>query len=409
VLYEGCASVFGVSSILGTMCRPPLVPLHIMQPISLVALATLPFHAVAFTLPSLHIDLRDPIRYSATKNRRPLTYRQERTTSEELIPLKTLFGNPENTSPILSPDGKYLAYLAPSDEGVLNIYVRDLDGVAINSSDGKSISWNKSQDRLITNEPKRGIRSVAWAYDNTTIFYMQDTDGNEDFHLYAVDITQPSSEDGTPPAARDLTPGVNVKAQNIITNHRYPNEILVGTNERNSKVFDMYRCFYKTGEKYLDTINPGDVIGWKTEDTSFEIRAATVRNAQDSSTTIRVRKSADIIGSDEESTEWRNVFHFPYGEEGGLLDFCPDQTSAYLTSSLGRETTALLKVNVESGEILKEIYSNDRCNVGGVTLDKNTKEIKALTYNYARTVRIPSTISVFSFLTIWTIWTSNKV
>lgn len=190
------------------------------------------------------------------------------------------------------------------------------------------------------------------------------------------------------PPSRDLTPGEGVKAQNIITNFRFPNEILVGTNERNSKVFDMYRCFYKTGEKYLDTLNPGDVIGWKMEDTSFEIRAAIARNAEDSSTTIRVRKSADIVGSNnKDDTEWKDMFHFPYGEEGGLLDFCPDGKSAYLTSSLGRETTALLKVDVETGETLEEIYSNEKCNVGGITLDKYTKEIRALTFNYARTVR----------------------
>lgn len=36
----------------------------------------------------------------------------------------------------------------------------------------------------------------------------------------------------------------------------------------------MYRIFYKSGEKYLDTINPGDVLGWKVEERSFEIRAA---------------------------------------------------------------------------------------------------------------------------------------
>jgi hypothetical protein len=150
----------------------------------------------------------------------------------------------------------------------------------------------------------------------------------------------------------------------------------------------MYRCFYKTGEKYLDTINPGDVIGWKVEDTSFEIRGARVRNEEDSSTTIRIRKSADLINSEEiEDTEWKDVFHFPYGEEGGLLDFCPDQKTAYMTSSLGRETTALLKVNVETGETLEEIYSNEKCNVGAVTLDKDSKELRAVSYNYARTVR----------------------
>ena len=340
-----------------------------MDLISLWTAAFLPISAMAFMLPSKHVQIN--LRDSPRSAMATFTSLFERTTSEELIPLNVLFGNPENTSPLLSPDGRYLAYLAPYNQ-VMNIHIRDL---AANHS------------RRITDEPTRGIRSIAWAYDNTTVFYMQDTAGDENFHLYAVDITQPSNEDTGIPAARDLTPGETVKAQNIITNYRYPNEILVGTNERNAKVFDMYRCFYKTGEKYLDTLNPGDVIGWKTEDTSFEIRAATVRNEADSSTTIRVRKSADIIGSDnEEDTEWKDIFHFPYGEEGGLLDFCPDLKTAYLTSSLGRETTALLKVNVETGDTLEEIYSNDKCNVGGVTLDKVSKEIKALTYNYARTV-----------------------
>jgi len=90
--------------------------------------------------------------------------------------------------------------------------------------------------------------------------------------------------------------------------------------------------------------------------------------------------------SSDDDFQWKDVFHFPYGEEGGLLDFLPDGKTAYLTSSLGRETTALLKVDVTTGETLEELYSNDKCNVGGVTLDKETKEIRALTYNYARTV-----------------------
>ena len=158
----------------------------------------------------------------------------------------------------------------------------------------------------------------------------------------------------------------------------------------------------------MDTINPGDVIGWKAEDVSFEIRGAVARNEGDSSTTVRVRRRADLIGGSGSSaddasidvdddgsdntnddTEWKNIFHFPYGEEGGLLSFLPDDgKTAYMTSSLGRETTALLKVDLETGETLEEIYANDKCNVGGVTLDKDTKELRALTYNYARTVRM---------------------
>ena len=261
----------------------------------------------------------------------------------------------------------------------MNIFIRDL---SLPNPD-------KSQDRMITNEPKRAIRSVAWAYDNETIFYMNDNDGDENFHLFAVDaLSDTDNKSSTFPEVRDLTPGDNVKAQNIFTNYRYPDQILVGTNERSSKCFDMYRVFYATGEKFLDTMNPGDVIGWKTEDESFEIRAATVRNAEDSSTTIRIRMSADLVKDSKEGTDWKDVFHFPYGEEGGLINFMPGGKVGYLTSSLDRETTALLKVDLQSGETLEEIYSNEKCNVGGVTLEKDTKELRALTYNYARTERV---------------------
>ena len=201
------------------------------------------------------------------RRRRPLLRPHgARTTSEELIPRDVLFGNPENVSPKLSPDGAYLSYLAPSPDGVMNVWVRDLAGGG----------GGGCGDRMITNEPKRAIRSATWAYDSTTILYMNDDDGDENFHLFAVDAVAPGDQGGggDPLTVRDLTPGKNVKAQNVITNRRYPDQILVGTNERDPKVFDMYRVFYKTGEKFLDTINPGDVIGWKTEDESFEIRAA---------------------------------------------------------------------------------------------------------------------------------------
>ena len=37
-----------------------------------------------------------------------------------LIPREVLFGNPDRTSPAISPNGASLAYLAPVD-GVLNV------------------------------------------------------------------------------------------------------------------------------------------------------------------------------------------------------------------------------------------------------------------------------------------------
>jgi dipeptidyl aminopeptidase/acylaminoacyl peptidase len=290
------------------------------------------------------------------------------TTSEEIIPREVLFGNPTYAAPKLSPDGAYLSYLAPSDDNVLNVFVRS-------TSDE-----NNDNAYMVTNDTSRGIRQYSWAPDSKTILFLQDFEGDENFHLWSIDATASDTEGGRA-VAKDLTPGEGVKASNLIINKRFPDEILVATNERNPSFFDMYRVQYKTGEKVLDTENPGNVLGWGSEDFSFEVREALVKNQEDSSTTIRVRDNAE--------SEWRDLANFPFGEDGNLVEFCADGgKTCYMTSSVGRETSALLKVDLKTGETLETISSNEKCDIGSVVLDEDTKEIKAISYNYARTERI---------------------
>src|SRR3546814_2303584 len=47
----------------------------------------------------------------------------------ELIPRDALFGNPERANVQISPDGKYLSWIAPVD-GVLNVWVAPADDIA---------------------------------------------------------------------------------------------------------------------------------------------------------------------------------------------------------------------------------------------------------------------------------------
>src|SRR5258708_20774367 len=90
-----------------------------------------------------------------------------------LIPRDVLFGNPERTSPHLSPDGKRLAWIAPDKKNVLQVWVKTLGG--------------KSDDtKVITADKKRGIRSYFWAEDDRTLLYIQDADGDENWHVYGV-------------------------------------------------------------------------------------------------------------------------------------------------------------------------------------------------------------------------------
>ena len=168
-----------------------------------------------------------------------------------LIPREILFGNPSKDQPEISPDGLKLSYLAPSDKGVQNIWVKTI---------------GKNDDRMISNDENQGIYFYTWAYNNKHVLYIQDRFGDENKHLFSADI-----DSGT---TRDLTPFLGVKAQNLRKDPDFPDEVLIGLNLRDRRIFDMHRINLKTGAVTLDTENPGDVIGWTT-DHKFVIRAAT--------------------------------------------------------------------------------------------------------------------------------------
>ena len=167
-----------------------------------------------------------------------------------LIPRKVFDAPAEHDFLTVSPDGKAIAYTAPSPEGVANVWVEELAS---------------HKKRMVTRAGHRGIGGYQWAYDNQHLLYQSDENGNEDFHLYSVDLTSG--------AIRDLTPFLGVRSEQILLAPSHPDEVLVGMNLRDSKVFDVYRVNLQTGATEMDAQNPGDVIGW-TADANLVVRAA---------------------------------------------------------------------------------------------------------------------------------------
>ena len=98
-------------------------------------------------------------------------------------------------------------------------------------------------------------------------------------------------------------------------------------------------------------------------------KEALVKNQVDSSETVRVR--------DGENDEWRDLITFPYGEDGNLIDFCKDGKTCWMTSSLWRETTALQKVDLATGETLKVVSNNYKRDCDGAILDDDTKDLNS--------------------------------
>lgn len=235
----------------------------------------------------------------------------------ELIPRSVLFGNPERTDPEISPDGTMLAYLAP-DQGVLNVWVRTL---------------GKTDDRVITNDRKRGVRNFSWQYDSKSILYGQDQGGDENWRIYQTNVASKQT--------KDLTPFEKSRADIIALDPNHPETLLIQSNKRDSKVFDVYRVNLKTGDLALDTQNPGDVQGWQA-DNDLQVRAAQI-TTDDGGTLIRVR--------DDMKSPWRELMKWgPEETLGNIVGFSPDNKSLFIMTSLDANAARLLSVDVASGK-----------------------------------------------------------
>ncbi|NJO71344.1 MAG: S9 family peptidase, partial [Oscillatoriales cyanobacterium RM1_1_9] len=147
---------------------------------------------------------------------------QTATQLPPIISREILFGNPERTSPALSDNGEFLAYIAPDSNNVLQVWLQ-----TVGQSD------DRSESRQLTADKKRGIRAFFWTYNPDLLIYAQDSDGDENWHLYLVNIHSG--------VVRDLTPFQGVRAQVIALEPNFPDRILVGMNLRNPQVFDVYQ------------------------------------------------------------------------------------------------------------------------------------------------------------------------
>eukprot|EP00808_Paulinella_micropora_P014182 g11628.t1 len=262
----------------------------------------------------------------------------------EIIPRRVLFGNPTYAAPSLSPDGHFLAYLMPDAHDILNVFVRRVDEPA-------------ATPNQMTFDNKRGIRSFQWSKDGERILYAQDKDGDENFHLYSVLISDPQG------SKKDLTPYPGVKASTLITDPHFPKEILIGLNKRMPQIFDMYRIRLDTGEVTLEVENPGDVIGWLTN-VQFQIAGAIASNPASGETSLRVK---------DKSGEFRQILSWDMESAVNPVGFNAEGDKIYATSNLGRDKAAFVLLDAKTGKETEVLYAPEKADASeGVLFDETT-------------------------------------
>ncbi|WP_304106982.1 S9 family peptidase [Mycolicibacterium bacteremicum] len=171
-----------------------------------------------------------------------MALRTSDTTLPQRISVEEFFSPPERAGATISPDGTRIAYLAPW-RNRLNIWVQDLDGA--------------SEPRCVTADETRSVYLYSWTHDSRHLLYMQDTGGDENWHLHRVDLDEPGS------TAVDLTPFPNTRVSYELLKAR-PGKAIVQHNARNPELVDAYELDIATGELTLLAENPGNAIGWVT-------------------------------------------------------------------------------------------------------------------------------------------------
>jgi dipeptidyl aminopeptidase/acylaminoacyl peptidase len=267
-----------------------------------------------------------------------------------LIPRRLFFGNPDKASPQISPTGTHLGFLAPVD-GVLNVWVAPADDPAA----GKPV----------TRDTSRGIRLYSWTYNGNQIAYLQDSGGDENWHIYTVNLDTDE--------VRDITPVDGAQARIQRDSPKHPGHMLVGLNDRDPELHDLYRIDLNSGEREL--IQENDGFAWFVADDDFNVRFAARLTSDGGSEYLR--KSLD--------GEWEHSFFIRMEDAvtTAPLEFDKSGQVLYMEDSRGRDTAALKSVDLITGAETV-LASDPRADVADTMIHPTEKTVQAVAFDYER-------------------------
>lgn len=269
-----------------------------------------------------------------------------------LIPRDHLFGNPTRAQGKLSPDGKWLSWLAPHED-VLNIWLAPRD--------------NPDEAKVMTRSADRPIRQHMWSPMSDALLYIQDKGGDENFLLYKVDIATG--------AETTLTPFENTRVEIVGASETIRDAILVGLNNRDPQFHDVHRLNLITGD--LELVYENNAYAGFMADDSLTLRMAMQQNEAGGTDYYRV---TDNVVEDEpfETTAMEDSL------TTGPAGYTVDGSILYWIDSRNRDTAALFAQDTASAERTL-IGAHDKADISNTMSHPKTGVIQAWSAEYLRT------------------------
>ncbi len=281
---------------------------------------------------------------------------ENHSMNTQLIPREILFGNPEKTMVRLSSNGQQISYLANSND-VLNIFTAKID--------------TPHEGTAITKDTGRGIRQYFWLYTNQHIAYLKDDGGDENWRIHVVNIS--TNEDKT------FTPE-KVNAQIYHVSDQFPEEILVGLNDRDPAYHDVYRLNILTGEKTLVLQNDRHFSDFIFDD-DYNLRFATITTEGGGAESFKA-----IPAAEPGKYIWESFMKVGLEDvyTTQALGLTKDGNILYMLDSRGHDLNVLKEINLET-KAEKILAQGKKADIGEIMSHPHTGIIEAYSTNYLRT------------------------
>jgi dipeptidyl aminopeptidase/acylaminoacyl peptidase len=239
-------------------------------------------------------------------------------TRPERISVDDFFKPPVRAAASISPDGTRVAYLAPWRDR-LNVWVQGLD--------------DHDEPRRVTADETRSILHFSWTDDPRWLLYLQDTGGDENWHIMRIDLDDPGAK------AKDLTPFPGAMSAFELLPDK-PGKALVHTNRRSPTQMDAYELDIASGELTLLAENPGDIVGW-------------LASRRGDLFATKLNRDGDLEVLKWEAGSLHSIAHYD-GKDYTMgmypMVVIPDGGGIWMGSNEGTDRTRLVRLDVADGK-----------------------------------------------------------
>ena len=252
------------------------------------------------------------------------------------------FARPKAGSFSFSPNGKYLSYKEKDENKKNHVYVKNL---------------TTDEVVRVIEEKEELIRGFGWANDDRLI-YVMDKGGNEDYHLFAVDVDGQNQ--------KELTPFEGVKVNILNSLKEDKDHLIISMNKNNPQIFEPYKINIVNGElkqlyKNEDAANPIDGYVFDKE--------GNLRGFSK----LRDGVNIDIYYSTDgenykilKELSWKDSFAI------SSFNYASDyKHDAYVISNLDSDKTTIYLYDLKENKIMKTLFSNKNYDVSGMSLSRN--------------------------------------